>query len=63
MKSGKQKPENTMQEINPMRHFEKITRVYSERREQEIAIRVRYDVSADNGCKVVELRNIQEFSH
>ena len=45
-----------------MRHFEKITRVYSERREQEIAVRIQYEVSAGNGCQVIELGKMQEFS-
>lgn len=51
-----------MQESNPMRHFEKITRVYSERREQQIALRIHYDISADGGSKVIELKQVQEFS-
>jgi hypothetical protein len=50
-----------MQEPNPMRHFEKIARVYSERREQQIAVRVQYDVVAENGCKLIALRAIQEL--
>ncbi|HZT37895.1 MAG TPA: hypothetical protein VFA28_08345 [Bryobacteraceae bacterium] len=45
-----------------MRHFEKITRVYSERREQQIAVRIHYGVSADSGSKVIELKQVQEFS-
>jgi hypothetical protein len=51
-----------MPEPNPMRHFEKIARVYSERREQQIAVRIHYEVSADNGCQVIELGKMQEFS-
>ena len=51
-----------MPEPNPMRHFEKSTRVYSERREQQIAVRIQYEVSADNGCQVIELGKMQEFS-
>lgn len=60
MKSGRKT--SGMQESNPMRHFEKITRVYSERREQQIALRIHYDISADGGSKVIELKQVQEFS-
>jgi hypothetical protein len=61
MKSGR-RPQHTMPESNPMRQFEKITRVYSERREQQIAVRIQYEVSADNGCQVIELGKVQEYS-
>jgi hypothetical protein len=60
IKSGRKT--SAMQECNPMRHFEKITRVYSERREQQIAVRIHYGVSADSGSKVIELKQVQEFS-
>ena len=50
-----------MQEPNPMRHFDKIARVYSERREQQIAIRIQYDISAESGCKIIELLEMQEL--
>ncbi len=44
-----------------MRHFEKITRVYSERREQQIAVRIHYDISADGWSKVIGLKQVQDF--
>jgi hypothetical protein len=48
-----------MQEPNPIQSMEKISRIYSERREREIAVRICYDVTADNGCKLVQLNNIE----
>ena len=48
-----------MQEPNPIQSFEKISRIYSERREQEIAVRISYDVTVDSGCKLVQLRNVE----
>jgi hypothetical protein len=50
-----------MQEPNPMRHFDKITRVYSERREQQVAIRIQYDIVVESGCKIIALRDMQEL--
>ncbi len=48
-----------MQEPNPIQSMEKISRIYSERREKEIAVRISYDVTTDNGCKLVQLTNIE----
>ncbi len=48
-----------MQEPNPIQSMEKISRIYSERREKEIAVRICYDVTVDNGCKLVQLTNIE----
>lgn len=50
-----------LSESNPVQSFEKISRVYSERREKEIAVRICWDVVVDNGCKLVNIRAVETF--
>ncbi len=46
---------------NPVQSFEKISRIYSERREKEIAIRISWDVVVDKGCKLVSIKAVEDL--
>lgn len=41
--------------------FEKLYRVWSEKKEHKIAVRVQYSVAEDNGCKIYELLGREEW--
>jgi hypothetical protein len=46
---------------NPVQNQEKIIRIWAERREREIAVRIHYSVTIDNGCKIYQLRMVEEL--
>ncbi len=48
-----------MPEQNSVRCFEKIRRIYSERRQKEISVRISYDVKNVNGGQLVELKKVE----
>jgi hypothetical protein len=50
-----------MEQNSPIRVFEKIARIYSERREDEIAMRIRYEVVQSGSCKIVQITGREEF--
>jgi hypothetical protein len=54
-----EKEHKQMNEQNPIRSFEKIRRIYSERRHHVISVRVSYDVTNMNGGQLVQLKKME----
>jgi hypothetical protein len=42
--------------------LEKLTTIYSSRRAQEIPVRIYWEVVEDDGCKLITLRGVQEYT-
>jgi hypothetical protein len=49
-----------MPETNAIIRLEKLAKIWSSRREQEIAVQVQYEVVEDNGCRIYRINMIQE---
>jgi hypothetical protein len=49
-----------MPETNAIIRLEKLAKIWSSRREQEIAVQVQYEVVEDNGCRIYQINMIQE---
>jgi hypothetical protein len=47
--------------LTPVDQREKLARVYSERRQREVLLHIRYTVQEQNGCKVYELQRVEEM--
>jgi hypothetical protein len=52
--------DRTMPETNAIIRLEKLAKIWSSRREQEIAVQVQYEVVEDNGCRIYRINMIQE---
>ncbi len=48
-------------ETNPVEQLHKDVRVWSRRREAEIALRVYFDRSEQDGCTIYRIRQIEEL--
>ncbi len=46
---------------NPVARMEKLCRIWSERREQQIAIKVQYDAWDLGGCRLIDLYDVREL--
>lgn len=46
---------------NPVARMEKLCRIWSERREQQIAIKVQYDAWDLGGCRLIDLYDMREL--
>jgi hypothetical protein len=44
-----------------VQHSEKIFWIWSDRREREISVRIRYSVCEDDGCKLISLNGREEW--
>jgi hypothetical protein len=42
--------------------LEKLTTIYSSRRAQDIPVRIYWEVVEDDGCKLITLRGVQEYT-
>jgi hypothetical protein len=51
----------SMEAVSTVHQFEKISRIWSDRRESRIAVRIRYDVYEERGCKIYTLYPPQEW--
>lgn len=49
-----------MSETNPVQQLQKICRIWSRRREEQIAVRISYGVREQNGCKIYSLNQIED---
>ncbi len=56
---GVDKSDCSMPEQNSTRSFEKIRRIYSERRQKEVSVRISYDVTDMHGGQLVQLKNVE----
>ena len=45
----------------PVHEMEKLARIYSERRERQIAVLIRYCVDEQGGCKIFKLEEVDEL--
>ena len=45
----------------PVQHNEKIFWVWSDRREREISVRIRFSIREDNGCQLISLMGREEW--
>lgn len=50
-----------MTPTNEVETVQKMSRVWSSKRECEIAVRVQYHVEVENGCKIYHLAHIEEL--
>ena len=50
-----------MTERSPVQQLQKLARIWSERREKQIAVRIHYDLREENGCKIYSLSRIEEL--
>ena len=49
-----------MTTYTPVHQVEKLTRIYSERRERHIAVLIRYQVGEQGGCKIFSVKGVDE---
>jgi hypothetical protein len=47
--------------ISSVQHNERIFRVWSDRRERELSVRVQFSVADHNGCRVYNITGRQEW--
>ncbi|MFN3325074.1 MAG: hypothetical protein ACK5AZ_16385 [Bryobacteraceae bacterium] len=46
---------------SPVQKLEKLTRIWSEKKEKQIAVRVQYEVRDEGECKILMLNRIEEL--
>ena len=54
-------PQNEVVMTTPDTIESKLTRIYSERRQQDVVLRVAYWVEQSGGCKIYRLQQIEEL--
>ena len=45
----------------PIEQVDKLTRIYSERRERQILLRLQYSMQEEAGCKIYSLQKVDEL--
>lgn len=50
-----------MTQTNPVQQLQKLSHVWTRRREKQIAVRIYYDLRQENGCKIYCLNQIEEL--
>lgn len=50
-----------MTDTDPIRKLQKLSRIWSERKRRQIAVRIRYELHEQSGCKVYSLHKVEEL--
>lgn len=50
-----------MTENSPVQRLQKLSRMWTQRREKEIAVRIYYDVRQEGKCKIYCLQQVDEL--
>ena len=50
-----------MSEINQVAQYNRTCRVWSDRLEREISLKVQYSVQWKDGCKIIDINDLSEF--
>ena len=50
-----------MPEQNSVQTIQKISKVWSSKRESQIAVRIHYQVRVEGGCKIYKLAQVEEL--